>query len=87
MLQGKVYSEKMVIDKNTKILCHETDHEGVRIVADWVREDLKSVFGYGNAGGQNAQEIIAGTYGKSGLLQELYQDLLILEYLLNCQIL
>ena len=77
MLQGTVYSEKIVIDKNTKILCHETDHEGVRIVAEWVREDLKSVFGHGNAGGGNAQEIIAGTYGKSGLLQELYQEGLI----------
>ncbi|MCR4991226.1 MAG: glycosyl hydrolase 115 family protein, partial [Lachnospiraceae bacterium] len=36
---------RFVIDKNTKIICDENDHEGINIVAGWVRDDLNKVFG------------------------------------------
>ena len=33
------------INRNTVIKCDENDHEGLNIVAGWVREDLRKVFG------------------------------------------
>ena len=34
-----------IIDAHTRIICDENDFAGVREVAEWVRNDLRLVFG------------------------------------------
>ena len=58
-----------VIDKNTVIRCDENDHEGLNIVAGWVREDLRKVFGDPDGGSSGV--IIVGSMEKSGLIKGL----------------
>lgn len=65
----------IAFDRNTKIRCDEEDYKGVLRVAEWVREDLHKVFGDPDGGAGTV--IIAGTAGKSALLEELYEKGLI----------
>lgn len=64
----------MLIDKNTKIICDEEDFEGVKIVTGWVRDDIRCIFGEKDADSDDGIVIIAGTMGKSSILQGMYED-------------
>ena len=57
------------INGNTVIKCDANDFEGLNIVARWVREDLRKVFG--DPDGEPSGTIIVGTVGKSGLIRDL----------------
>ena len=61
----------IAFDRNTKIRCDEGDYKGVLRVAEWIREDLHKVFGDPDGGAGTV--IIAGTAGKSTLLEELHE--------------
>ena len=59
----------IILDRNTKIICDDADHEGVKIAAEWVREDLRRVFG--EPDGKPGTVIIAGSMDKSGTIRSL----------------
>lgn len=73
--------EAFVLNSNLKIICDEGDYAGLKTVADWVRNDLKKVFGEpGGActeseGSKEMPEanraVIVGTIERSKLLKEL----------------
>ena len=60
---------RIMIDRNTKIICGEEDYEGLKIVAEWVREDIRRVFG--EPDGAEGITVIVGTMGKSEVLNRL----------------
>ena len=66
---GVSVMNRIMIDRNTKIICGEEDHEGLKIVAEWVREDIRRVFG--EPDGAEGIMVIVGTMGKSEVLNKL----------------
>ena len=63
---------RIIIDRNTKIVCDETDFEGLKIVVEWVREDIRRIFG--SPDGADGTMIIVGTMGKSDMLRRLCDE-------------
>ena len=63
------------LSRNVKVIVDPEDHEGIGIVADWLRDDLTKVFGEPEQSGQDhGMAIIAGSLQKSKLLDRLAEE-------------
>lgn len=58
-----------IIDAHTRIICDENDFAGVREVAEWVRNDLRLVFGDRVSDSGEGTTILVGSLEKSDLLR------------------
>ncbi|MCR5177906.1 MAG: glycosyl hydrolase 115 family protein [Lachnospiraceae bacterium] len=65
---------KLILDKNTTIICDSLDYEGVQIVAEWVRKDFSLVFGEPDDSAGKTTAVIAGSIQKSGIIKKLAEE-------------